>query len=102
MTESNLLLDTLRDIKDDIKTIQEDVGEIRIVQAEQAIILEEHQKASGTNSERLSKIEDEIIPKMMEIANKSVNWKKIITWALGTLATLITVVIGILRIMGTI
>lgn len=95
----DVLFELLEDIKDDQKDQNRVLNEIRITQAKQAIILEEHQKASSTNGKRLTKLEDEIIPEICnKIAPKPVNWKKTISWALGSLLTLTSILAALYKL----
>lgn len=89
-----MILEILKEIREDNKEICKDISKIQITQAEQAIILEEHQKASSTNSIRLTKLEDDIVPEIInKLTPKSRDWKKIISWAVG-------VGVGITAIIG--
>lgn len=90
----DLLLDLVKEIREDGKETKRHLTDIKITQAEQAIILVEHQKCSQSNGDRLTHLEDEVIPRICEkIAPKPVNWKKLISWGLGVLVSISTIVI---------
>lgn len=92
----NILLELSKENREDMKDVKDNIGEIHVVQAEQALILEEHQKASGGNSQRLTHLEDVIIPKLVaKLEPKPIEWKKCISWGLGSLLT-ISMILGVL------
>ncbi len=90
----DLIYDMVKETKESQKAIQSDVGDIKLVQAEQAIILEEHQKVSAANAKRIDHIEDVKLPEMDDkFTPKPIEWKKTISWG-------VVVVSGIAGIVG--
>ena len=98
---TDVLLEILKEIKEDLKDVKENISTIKIVQAEQAIVLEEHQKASTLNGERLNQVETEVIPKLVEkLTPKPRDYKKAISWHLGIFVTILTLVGGVGKLAG--
>lgn len=80
----NAIKDSMKELKDSQKEIQKDIGDIKIVQAEQHITLVEHTRRSTANEEALALLKEQVEPL------KKDNYK--VKGALALLGLILTVV----------
>lgn len=86
------LLNKILDKQDEIKA---DITEIKIVQAEQKIVLDEHMKRSLSNEEAVNILKSEILPIQKHVDSVSTILKFI-----GAIGATITVVAGFIKILS--
>ena len=78
---SDLMLEILKELREDVKDIKEDINEVRIIQVEQKSLITDLKKTSITNKNKIKNIEEETIPELIEdLKPKPFNWKKHITF----------------------
>lgn len=112
MSDNDFLIELLREIQNgmkdisiDVKDVKSDISEIKITDAIQNEQLTLHMKRSDANEKSIVLLKEYIDGAIEELESKvpqKLNLKKKLSYGLGILATLTTVIISILRIMGKI
>jgi len=94
MSEQNdLMIEILKELRDDMKDVKEDIGEIKVQDAEQNAQLREHIRRSEAAELRLDKLEDVIIPEIVKkLTPKPLLTKINITWGVVTLSTIVGII----------
>jgi len=90
--EHGIILDLLREMRDDVKDVKTDINEIKIMDAEQNLQLAEHMRRTAANEKMIEIIKDEIIPSCKEeLTPKPRDWSKFLRLGAYIVGTIVGV-----------